>query len=57
MAELINLNRARKTKARDAAKAKAAHNRAAFGQTKVERETQAAAAERISRELDGKKRE
>jgi hypothetical protein len=57
MAELINLNRARKTKAKDAAKAKAAENRAAFGLTKAQRAAPAAAAKKESRELDGKKRD
>jgi hypothetical protein len=57
MPEIVNLNRARKTKARDAAKAKAAENRAAFGLTKAQREAQAATALKESRELDGKKRD
>jgi hypothetical protein len=35
MAEIVNLNRARKAKARDAAETKAAENRAKYGQTKA----------------------
>lgn len=57
MAELVNLNRARKTRAKDAARAKASENRAAFGRTKSERELEAARAEKAARELEGKKRE
>jgi len=37
MAEIVNLNRVRKAKARDAAEAKASENRARYGQTKAER--------------------
>ncbi|MBM3588116.1 MAG: DUF4169 family protein [Alphaproteobacteria bacterium] len=37
MAEIVNLKRARKAKARDAAAANAAENRATHGQTKAER--------------------
>ena len=37
MAEIVNLNRARKMKTRKAAEAKAAENRAKYGQTKAER--------------------
>jgi hypothetical protein len=53
--EVVNLNRARKDKARRAAKATAAEKRVKFGQSKVEK----AAAERerasISSVLDGAK--
>lgn len=42
MAEIVNLNRARKQRAREAGKTQAAENRAAFGRTRAEREAQAA---------------
>jgi hypothetical protein len=57
MAELINLNKARKAKARLAGKAQAAENRARFGQTKGQKDVTRLDAERARRELDGKKRE
>jgi hypothetical protein len=56
MAEIINLRRARKSKARDEASVKAAENRARFGKTKAEREKEAAEAERAAKTLDGHKR-
>jgi len=57
MAELINLNKARKAKVREAGKAQAAENRATFGQTKGQKAVARLDAERARRELDGKKRE
>jgi len=57
MAELINLNKARKAKARADGKAQAAENRAKFGQTKGQKTVARLDAERARRELDGKKRE
>lgn len=57
MAEVVNLNRARKTKAREDAKAKASENRVAFGRTKAERDAGTARREKAKRELEGKKRE
>ena len=57
MAELINLNKARKAKARAADKSQAAENRVRFGQTKGEKTVAKLDAERARRELEGKKRE
>jgi hypothetical protein len=57
MAELINLNKARKAKARAAAKAQSAENRVRFGQTKGQRGAAKLEAERARRDLEGKKRE
>ena len=57
MAELINLNKARKAKARAADKSQAAENRVRFGQTKGEKTVAKLDAERTRRELEGKKRE
>jgi hypothetical protein len=57
MAELINLNKARKAKARAAGKTQAAENRAKFGQTKAQKQVTRLDTERARRELDGKKRE
>jgi len=57
MAEIVNLNRARKAKRRADDAARAEVNRAAFGRTGAEKA--AAAAEQVRREalLDGAKRE
>ena len=57
MAEPINLNKARKAKARAAGKAQAAENRVAFGRTKAEKTVSKLEAERARRDLEGKKRE
>ena len=57
MAEIVNLNRARKARDKAAAKATAAANRLAHGRSKAE--TQQAALERLTqaRALDGHKRD
>lgn len=55
MAELVNLNRARKAKARAAAQATAAANRVAFGRTGAEKRAAKAEAERLAKTLDGAK--
>lgn len=55
MADIVNLNRFRKTKARAEDKARAAENRVAFGRTKAERQAAKAEAEREKRVLDGTK--
>jgi len=57
MAEILNLNQARKAKAKTDAKAKAAENRARFGRTKADKALDAARADRLQRALDGAKRE
>lgn len=57
MAELINLNKARKQKARADATAQAAANRVKFGRTKAEKQRDAAAEAEAARRLDGLKRE
>ena len=57
MAELINLNKARKAQTRAAGKASAAENRVKFGRPKAETATRKLEAERARRELEGKKRE
>ncbi len=57
MAEIVNLRRARKAKARAATAAQADTNRLAFGRTRAEREVAALDAERARRLLDGVKRE
>ena len=57
MADPINLNKARKARARAAGKAQAAENRVAFGRTKAEKTVSKLEAERARRELEGKKRE
>lgn len=57
MAEIINLNRARKARDRDAAKRTAAANRARFGRTKAEKTADAAERARTDQTLDGAKRE
>ncbi|MFC5069206.1 DUF4169 family protein [Flaviflagellibacter deserti] len=52
MADLINLNRFRKDKARADKKAKATENRAAFGRTKTEKSTASAREEQARRLID-----
>ena len=57
MAEIVNLNRVRKAKARDAAETKAAENRAKYGQTKAERTRLASEKAKLRAVIDGAKRE
>jgi len=57
MAEIVNLNRVRKAKARDAAETKAAENRAKYGQTKAERARLASEKAKLRALIDGAKRE
>ena len=57
MAEILNLNQARKAKAKTDAKTKAVENRAKFGRTKADRALDAARADKLKRDLDGAKRE
>jgi hypothetical protein len=57
MAEIVNLNRARKAKARSEAQATAAANRITHGRTKAEKQAAKADTERRARDLDGAKRE
>uniref|UniRef100_B0T0F2 DUF4169 domain-containing protein n=1 Tax=Caulobacter sp. (strain K31) TaxID=366602 RepID=B0T0F2_CAUSK len=57
MAEILNLNQARKAKAKTDAKTQAAENRAKFGRTKTDRTLDAARADKLKRDLDGAKRE
>jgi hypothetical protein len=57
MAEIISLSRARKVKARDEDKARAATNRVAHGRTQGEKALAKARADKIARELDGHKRD
>ena len=55
MTEVVNLNRARKAKAKAAAQAMAATNRVAFGRTGAEKRAAKAEAERLAKTLDGAK--
>jgi hypothetical protein len=57
MAEPINLNKARKTRAREEAKRQAAENRVRFGREKAERAVSKLEAERARRLHDLAKRE
>jgi hypothetical protein len=57
MAEIVNLNKARKTKARAQKEVVAAENRVRFGRTKAEKAKVSAERERIDKTLDGSKRE
>ena len=57
MAEILNLNQARKAKARTDAKTKAVENRAKFGRTKADKTLDAARADKLKRDLDGAKRD
>ena len=53
MGEIINLRKARKSKARAAETAEAAANRARFGRTLAERDRDRRETEKSARELDG----
>lgn len=57
MAEIINLNRARKARQKAGAKATAEANRALHGRSRTEREAQKIERERANRHLEGHKRE
>ena len=57
MAEIINLRKARKARARAEKEAKAAENRAKFGQPKEERSQSEAAKDLLDRKLDAHCRE
>jgi hypothetical protein len=57
VAELVNLNRARKTRAKAAKAETAAQNRVRFGRTKAEKELVKAREEKAARELDQMKRD
>jgi len=53
----INLNKARKAKAKAAKTALSEQNRAKFGRTKAEKQIQLAKADKANKALDGKKQE
>lgn len=53
MGEVVNLNRARKNKARADAKAVSVANRVAHGRTRAERDQAEAERSRLSKHLDG----
>ena len=57
MAEIVNLNRRRKQKARAEAAAQAAENRVRFGRTKAEKRHEAAVREEEQRRFEQLKRE
>lgn len=57
MNDIVNLNKARKAKARADADALAAQNRAKFGRPKAETKLEKLRREKAARELDGAKRD
>lgn len=57
MSKVVNLNKARKARARDAARKHADANAVKFGRTKAEKAQDRADADKASRDLDGHKRE
>lgn len=57
MGEIVNLNRARKSRAKADQRAEAAANRIAHGLTKAEKQTASLERARAARLLDGKKRD
>jgi hypothetical protein len=54
MAEIVNLNKFRKQRERDAARQTADENRVTYGRSKVERGKSRAEAEKAAKDLDGK---
>ena len=57
MSKIVNLNKARKSRARDAARKTADANAVKFGRTKGEKLKDRAEADKATRDLDGHKRE
>lgn len=57
MAEIVNLNRARKAKINLSARVKADENAVKFGLSKADKTLQSVKAEKARRDLDGVKRE
>ena len=57
MAELINLNKARKAKARSDSQATAAQNRAKFGRSKADKALQTARDEKLKQAVDQARRD
>lgn len=57
MAEIVNLNRARKAKARAGKQTNAAANRAKHGRTKADKLRDRLESDRVGETLDGAKRE
>ena len=57
MSEPINLNKARKARAKAEAKVQAAENRVKFGRTKAQKSGEALAAAKVQGLLDGAKRD
>ena len=57
MSDIVNLNRARKDKARKEARATAAENRVRFGLAKGEKTLAAKVRDKAARDLDGAKRD
>ncbi|MBF9042003.1 DUF4169 family protein [Rhodobacterales bacterium HKCCE4037] len=55
--KVVNLNRARKSRARDAERRKADVNAAKFGRTKAEKRAEALRAGKAEKDLDGHKRD
>lgn len=55
MGDLVNLNKARKAKAKGAARALAEANRAKFGRTRVEKDIEKARRAKAEHMLDGAK--
>lgn len=53
MAEIINLNKARKAKVRLSAEKQAAENRVRYGRSKAQKQQDAAETEAMRRKLDG----
>lgn len=57
MSKIVNLNKARKRKAREAADKQAVENRIRFGRTKEEKQREAASLEEARKRLDQLRRE
>lgn len=55
MAEIVNLNRFRKTKSRTEKKAQADRNAVKFGRSKAEKQHESSSIEKRDRNLDGHK--
>jgi hypothetical protein len=57
MSNIINLNKARKSRSKETKQAQAAENTVKFGRTKAQKSLERARAEKARRDLDGAERE
>jgi hypothetical protein len=57
MSEIVNLNKARKARSRDAERSQASENRVKFGRTKAQKAAEKSARDKAAKAVDGARRE